>query len=147
MRRLLLIPFLLTLLASCSYAGKGAAVAVIDVDSVNLGTVSYRLPRVVNYNLHIENRGDANLKIQDFRVDCDCTKAKADTTVIAPGERTTVHVSIEFALQRSAPFAKKLGIYTNDTVHNPLMVTFYGQQDYQQEVSTNPRYKKHAYEE
>lgn len=145
MQRLLLVLCLSALIVSCSYAGK-RPVAVADVDSVCLGTVSYKTSRVVSYDLKLENHGEADLKIQDFRVDCDCTKAVADTTVIAPGESTTVHVTITFSLAKSAPFAKRLGIVTNDSLHSPLIVTFYGQQDYRPDVTAYPHYKKHDYE-
>lgn len=137
---LALSPLLLASALSCRAVSKGPVLALAN-DSINLGTVSYRTTRVVDYDLKIENKGDADLIIQQFKPDCSCTIVKADTMMVAAGKSTLVHVKIEFKLPDSQPFEKKLAVYSNDSLHSPRIVTFYGKTDFQMEVSTNPRYK------
>lgn len=143
---LALCPLFLTTTLSCRVVGKGPVLA-IATDSINLGTVSYRTTRVVDYDLKIENKGDADLILKRFVPDCDCTVVTAETNVIAGGESTQLHIKMEFAIPDSQPFEKTVAVYSNDSLHSPKVVTFYGKTDYQMEVSTNPRYKKLPHDE
>ena len=138
---LALSPLFLTSALSCRVVSKGPVLA-FTTDSINLGTVSYRTTRVVDYDLTLENKGDADLIIQRFKPDCSCTKVKAESDTIAGGKSTQVHVEIEFSMPDSQPFEKSVAVYTNDSLHNPRIITFYGKTEFQMETSTNPRYKK-----
>lgn len=127
----------LALSTACGHAVKGPVLA-LDSTVINLDTVSYNTPRVVKYDLRVRNKGDVNLVLKDFRVDCDCTKAEADTCVLAPGETSLIHVSIQFFIPQSEPFAKQLTIITNDTVNTPLNVTFRGYAKFLKPVYNTP---------
>ena len=132
-----LVIMALALSTACGHAVKGPVLA-LDSTVINLDTVSYNTPRVVKYDLRVRNKGDVNLVLKDFRVDCDCTKAEADTCVLAPGETSLIHVSIQFFIPQSEPFAKQLTIITNDTVNTPLNVTFRGYAKFLKPVYNTP---------
>ena len=137
---LALSPLFLASALSCRAVSKGPVLA-LDSDSINLGTVSYRTPRVVDYDLKIENKGDADLMIQQLKPDCACTTVESESNTVKPGKSTIIHVKMKFRVPDSQPFENQLAVYTNDTLNNPRIVVFYGKTDYQIEVSTNPRYK------
>lgn len=141
MRWLALCPLLLAVLLSCRSVSRGPVLALAQ-DSINLGTVSYRTTRVVDYDLTIKNKGDADLVITDMTPDCPCTTVEAESTTIAAGKSTTIHVKIEFKLPDSLPFEKKLQISTNEPGDISHIVTFYGTTDYQVPEPSNPRYRK-----
>jgi hypothetical protein len=136
-----LVIMALALSTACGHAVKGPVLA-LDSTDIDLDTVSYNAPRVVKYDLRVRNEGDVNLVLKDFRVDCDCTKAEADTCVIAPGETSLIHVSIQFFIPQSEPFAKRLTIITNDTVNSPVDVIFRGQAKFIKPVYSTPSQRR-----
>jgi hypothetical protein len=62
--------------------------AVVDVGAISRGEPS-------DHRFTLENAGSAELRLDRFSASCGCTRVEAEAKVLAPGERTTLHVTYD----------------------------------------------------
>jgi hypothetical protein len=69
----------------------------------------------------IRNLGDAELVIKEVKTTCGCTAAIPGARRVAPGGKTTLHVSLETRSYRG-PVERKVLLRSNDKKHGVLAV-------------------------
>jgi Protein of unknown function (DUF1573) len=90
---------------------------VLDMPlEIDWGTVAPQanvaLVTKVERDITIRNAGNQPLRIHEVRPSCGCTTAPLDTNLLAPGEQTTMHVSLNLP-SVNGPIKKYVTIRTN----------------------------------
>ncbi len=86
-------------------------------NEVAWGTVIPPTPKKEDQQIHrtvaITNAGDSTLEIGEVRVQCGCTSAPLDKKRLAPGEQTSMHISVSLPAG-SGTFSKYVTVFSND---------------------------------
>ena len=86
-------------------------------NEVAWGTVIPPTPKKEDQQVHravtITNAGDSTLEIGEVRVQCGCTSAPLDKKRLAPGEQTSMRVTVTLPAG-SGTFSKYVTVFSND---------------------------------
>lgn len=86
-------------------------------NEVSWGTVIPPTPNKEDQQIHrtvtITNAGDSVLDIGEVRVQCGCTSAPLDTKRLAPGEQTSMRITVTLPAG-SGTFSKYVTVFSND---------------------------------
>ena len=86
-------------------------------NEVAWGTVIPPTPKKEDQQIHrtvtITNAGDSTLEIGEVRVQCGCTSAPLDKKHLAPGEQTSMRVTVTLPAG-SGTFSKYVTVFSND---------------------------------
>lgn len=86
-------------------------------NEVSWGMVIPPTPSKDDQKIHrtvtITNAGDSVLDIGEVRVQCGCTSAPLDTKRLAPGEQTSMHITVTLPAG-SGTFSKYVTVFSND---------------------------------
>ncbi len=69
--------------------------------------------QTVKAKIPVKNTGDSTLIISSVRVQCGCTSAPLEDTVLAPGEETAMNLTLDLP-KGSGLLQKYVTVYTND---------------------------------
>ena len=102
---------ILPLTAQVQEDTKGEPGQLQVVEEYDWGTVT---PAKLQANIEIKNVGEGDLHIDRVKPSCGCTLLDPlEKNVLAPGESTTVHLSLD-ASRRTGSLRKSLLIYSDD---------------------------------
>jgi hypothetical protein len=86
-------------------------------NEVSWGTVIPPTPSKEDQKIHrtltLTNAGDSTLEISEVRVQCGCTSAPLDKNVLAPGEKTSMHITLNLPAG-SGKLSKYVTVFSND---------------------------------
>lgn len=114
---------------SCGQARNGALI-VADCDTIKMPTIDLSVTQVGEYDLKLSNQGNEELSVNDIKVSCDCVDAQPRQCVIPPKGKATIHIKISIGGSIPTTYEKTIGIYSNDSLHNPLVLPLVGKSDY-----------------
>ena len=135
--------FLLPLIVCCKQANKQTDAAEQVVDQTAQPTTEspkavMRVPLSVDMGeyfagtepktekLLLENVGNDTLRIFKIMPDCDCTEASVSDTIIAPGQSTSLFVSLDLSEFVPAEIEKQFVIFSNNDENQYVRVTLKG---------------------
>ncbi|MDZ7879072.1 MAG: DUF1573 domain-containing protein [Saprospiraceae bacterium] len=93
-----------------SKSTKRGAHAEFDVMTINMGTI--KEDAVEERYFEFTNTGTTNLEILECRGSCGCTQPRAESSVVAPGERSKIYVKY-VALNKVGPQRPVITLTTN----------------------------------
>lgn len=86
-------------------------------NEVAWGTVIPPSPNKEDQKIHrtltLTNAGDSTLEIGEVRVQCGCTSAPLDKKMLAPGEQTSMHITLSLPAG-SGKLSKYVTVFSND---------------------------------
>lgn len=117
MHNMLIIVMAIIITAVAAPQHLNAQPRLVMDNEVSWGTVIPPTPKKEDQQIHrtvtITNAGDSTLEIGEVRVQCGCTSAPLDTKVLAPGQQTTMRITITLPAG-SGKLSKYLTVFSND---------------------------------
>ena len=117
MHNMLIIVMAIVITAIAAPQHLNAQPRLVMDNEVSWGTVIPPTPKKEDQQIHrtvtITNAGDSTLEIGEVRVQCGCTSAPLDKKRLAPGEQTSMHITVSLPAG-SGTFSKYVTVFSND---------------------------------